>query len=245
MTAVPESLSRSALLLGDEALHVLMRTRVIIFGVGGVGSWCAEALIRSGVRFLTMVDDDVVAPSNINRQLPATHNTIGLHKVEVLRSRLLTIAPDAHITALACRYTADTQNDFHLDEYDYVIDAIDSIDCKAALILEATACIHTQLLCSMGAARRIDPTQVRVAEFQKVQGDALCKALRNRFKKHGTFPKKKFRCVFSLEPAMQNIPSQSRTNGSLAPVTGTFGLTLASIVINDALTHLPNPLCSE
>ena len=130
---------RSELLLGDEAMQRIAQKRVIIFGVGGVGSWCAESLIRSGIRHLTIVDSDCVSITNINRQLMATTQTIGQPKVDVLRERLLSINPSAEITALQQIFTAETADSFHLEEYDYIIDAIDSLKDKAALILLATS----------------------------------------------------------------------------------------------------------
>ena len=128
---------RTELLIGDEAMKRLSSKRVIIFGVGGVGSWCAESLIRSGIRQLTIVDSDVVCESNINRQLMATTKTIGQAKVDVLRERLLSINPNAEITALQQVFNEETAECFHIGNYDYVIDAIDSLKDKALLILMA------------------------------------------------------------------------------------------------------------
>ena len=130
--------SRTEMLVGHEAMERLRRTRVIVFGVGGVGSWCAEALVRSGIGYLTLVDPDCVDVTNINRQLPATTATVGRPKVEVLRERFLEINPEADITARQERFTADTAADFHLEDFDYVIDAIDSIDDKVNPILSTT-----------------------------------------------------------------------------------------------------------
>ena len=130
--------SRTALLMGDQAMQRLAAARVLLFGTGGVGSWCAEALIRSGVGHLTMVDPDEVDVSNINRQLPATAATVGRPKVEVLRERLLSINPAADITARQERFTAESAASFHLEAFDYVIDAIDSMADKMELILLCT-----------------------------------------------------------------------------------------------------------
>ena len=130
---------RSKLLLGDEAMERMARKRVIIFGVGGVGSWCAESLIRSGVCHLTIVDFDKVDVTNVNRQLMATTETVGRVKVDALRERLLSINPSAEITALQQVFTAETAESFHLEDYDYIIDAIDSLKDKALLILLSTS----------------------------------------------------------------------------------------------------------
>lgn len=134
---------RTTLLLGESAMERIARQRVILFGVGGVGSWCAESLIRSGIQYLTLVDSDRVNASNLNRQLQATINTIGQLKVEVLKERLLTINPDADIIAIPEIYSAENADTFHLETYDIVIDAIDGLTPKAHLILHATVCQYS------------------------------------------------------------------------------------------------------
>lgn len=221
--------SRSEQLLGAERMERLMRTRVILFGCGGVGSWAAEALVRTGVGAITLVDPDVVAPSNINRQLPATTLTIGRPKVEVLAARLREINPDCIIEARRERYSAENAADFPLEEFNYVIDAIDSVADKAALILHATELKSVTLLSSMGAARKLDPSRIQVAEFWDVKGCPLAAALRNRFKRTGQFPRRKFKCVFSDEVRTNALPDGP--NGSLMHITATWGLRLASMII--------------
>lgn len=223
--------SREERLIGTETLHSVAQSRVIVFGVGGVGGWCAEALVRSGIHYLTIVDSDVVVPSNLNRQVVATSATVGKVKVEALRERLLSINPDAEITAIHRAYTKETAETFGIESYDYVIDAIDSLEHKANLMLHV-ASSKAVLFSSMGAALRMDPTQVTVAEFWKVTGDPLARALRNRFKKMKQFPARKFRCVYSLEPARPNL-TEGDGNGSAVQVVGVFGFTLASLVIRD------------
>ncbi len=188
----------------------LKEIRVIIFGTGGVG----------------------VVDSNCNRQLMATVKTLGRLKVEALAERFAEISPEAEVTALSLRYTAETAEQFHLEDYDYVVDCIDSVRDKADLVLRTTGNARSKLFSSMGAALRTDPTLVRTAEFRNVKGDALARALRNRFKKEGRFPGRKFRCVYSEEQALHNL-FEADGNGSLMTVTAAFGLTLASLVIND------------
>ena len=214
---------RSELLLGNEAMERIAQKRVIIFGVGGVGSWCAESLVRSGIRQLTLVDSDRVCVTNINRQLMATTKTVGQVKVEALRERLLTINPQAEITALQQVFSEETASKFRLEEYNYIIDAIDSLKDKAALILLACK-TNAKLFSSMGAALKLDPTRIKVTEFWKVEGDPLARALRKKFKAlskreesdacissseheearpkvkyRGRFPEKKFQVVYSDE----------------------------------------------
>lgn len=251
---------RTELLLGTEAVETITAKRVIIFGVGGVGSWCAESLVRSGIRHLTIVDSDRVCASNCNRQLMATSKTIGQVKVDVLRERLLEINPNAEITALEKIYEAESAADFQLETYDYVIDAIDSLKDKAHLILYTTELarkikrgeLHGNgivprltLVSSMGAALRIDPTKIRVTEFWKVRNDALARALRNRFKRDKEMPAQKFKCVYSEEPPMQNrgeahpddvCAYKAQINGTVSHVTAIFGITIAGLVIDDILS---------
>ena len=219
--------SRSEALLGVETMEALRTKRVILFGVGGVGSWCAECLIRTGLTHLTIVDDDVVQASNTNRQLPATRATIGRPKVEVLKERLLTINPEAEIIALQMRYTEETASNFPLSTFHFIIDAIDSVPDKTDLILIATRA-RVKIFSSMGAALRFDPTQVTTGELMSIKGDALAKAVRARMKKIGQKPYRKVKCVYSTEQAQ---PCETR--GSLMQVTAVFGLTLASMVVND------------
>ena len=223
---------REILLLGTETMQAIARQRVIVFGVGGVGSWCAESLVRSGICHLTIVDSDCVCASNINRQLMATTKTLGQPKVDVLRQRLLDINPAAEITALQAVYTADTSADFQLESYDYIIDAIDSLKDKAHLILTATRTPAT-LFSSMGAALKMDPARISVAEFWKVRGCPLGAALRRRFKHEKNFPAKKFKCVYSEELRKNLGTSDERANGTICHATAIFGFTLASLVVQD------------
>ncbi len=223
-------------LLGTGAMQRLADIRVLLIGVGGVGSWCAEALIRTGVTHLTMADHDKIVPSNCNRQLHATSSTIGRLKVDVMKQRLLDINPLADITTLPLRFTETTAESFHLADYDVVVDAIDSLTDKGHLILYVTHLTSSLsrpiLISSMGAARRVDPTQVRVAEFWQVKGDPLAALLRKRFRRMQTFPHCKFNCVFSLEtPQAAEALEDGAVNSSLCHVTATFGMALAAEVL--------------
>ena len=224
-----EIFQRAEVLLGAEGMERLSEKRVILFGVGGVGSWCAEALVRTGLKHLTIVDFDCVDVTNVNRQLMATTKTVGQVKVEALKERLLAINPDAEITALQQTFTEETAGAFQLDTYDYIIDAIDSLKDKA-LLIELACQTKARFFSSMGAALKLDPTKIQVAEFWKVKGDPLARALRNRFKKEKRFPKRKFQCVFSDEV----VNAQLSTKGSLVHITAIFGMTLAGLVIQDA-----------
>lgn len=264
-----EIFNRSELLLGAEGMERIRNTRVIIFGVGGVGSWCAEALVRNGITRMTIVDSDVVCVTNCNRQLMATIKNIGRPKVEALRERLLEINPEAEIEAIQQIYTPENASDFHLEEYDYVVDAIDSLRNKIDLVVRVTNIgkgtaestnnnvsadtestnnnvSYPKLFSSLGAALRIDPTKVRVAEFWKVTGDPLAAAMRSSMRKHKLFPGRKFQCLFSEEPPMPNLGAaigdgsqmftKVQANGSLCHITGIFGMTLAGLIIKDINT---------
>ena len=228
---VAEIHARSAALLGAAAMERLAAARALVVGVGGVGSWCAEALVRTGLGHITLVDDDVVAESNVNRQCPATAATVGRPKVEAMAERLRAINPACEVDAVNVRYPLSSV--LCLKSFSLVVDAIDSVDCKAELILGATAA-GVPLVSSMGAALRMDPTKVKVTRFEKVEGDGLARALRQRFKRLGRFPKSRFSCVWSTEQTIkQSKQSNNQTipKGSLMPVTATFGMCLASEAI--------------
>lgn len=224
-----EIFSRAEGMLGPEAMDRMKQARVIIFGVGGVGSWCAECLVRTGVHHLTIVDGDKVCASNVNRQMMATTKTIGQVKVEALKERLLEINPEAQIEAVHKMYTAQTAPEFRLDEYDYIVDAIDSVNDKMLLMLRSCETSAT-FYSSMGAARRIDPQHIGVAEFWKVKGCPLGSVLRRKFRALGEYPKKKFRCVYSDE---QPSSVQGAGLGSLHHITAIFGLTIAGMIVQD------------
>lgn len=250
--------NRLILLLGEDAFARLQQTNVILFGVGGVGSWCAEALIRSGVGNLTMVDCDIVDITNINRQLPALSSTIGQEKAETLKNRLLDINPNANITAIRKFYTAETESEFNLSQYDFVIDAIDTLSDKALLILKATSAgKQTTLFSSMGAALKTDASKIDVTEFWKATGCPLAAALRRKFKKSGQFPAKKFKVVYSPElyanRGIEDLPDlqpdtdaadftgkKVAVNGSLMHTTAIFGLRLAGLVIESVINNKLN-----
>lgn len=198
--------------------------RVIIIGVGGVGCWCAEALVRAGVQHITLVDNDHLTISNIRRHLVAFRDTLSVPKVEQMKCHLEAVSNQVCVTTCIDRYTADTADKYHLADYDYVIDCIDSIEDKVLLILNATSA-GVKFYSSMGAAFKTDPTQVQTAEFWKIHGCPLARALRQRFKTIKRFPKHKFTAVYSAE--------LKSDHEATACTTGTFGFTLASLVIND------------
>jgi tRNA threonylcarbamoyladenosine dehydratase len=250
---------RTGLLLGNEVMQRLSEKKVIIFGIGGVGSWCAESLTRTGIRRITLVDSDRVCVTNVNRQVLATTRTVGQVKTEVLKNRLLEINPDAEITALQKIYNEQNHAFFELESYDYIIDAIDSLINKVHLIRMATR-TNAHFFSSMGASLKIDPTRVQVGEFWDVVGCPLAAIIRKRIRR-GDLPAKKFHCVYSDE-VLENLgeiescgtrqclcpksldgtgdpglvdhewcSTKARINGTTAHVTAIFGFTLAGLVV--------------
>ncbi len=224
--------ARASLLLGKPMMDALKKARVILFGVGGVGSWCAEGLIRSGLTHLTLVDPDCVCASNVNRQSMASTRTLGQVKVEALKQRLLEINPDAQIEAIQASYSEQKAANFDLAAYDYIVDAIDSLKDKAALILHACE-TKAVFFSSMGAALKLDPTLVKVAEFWKVRGCPLGAILRKRFRKNGTLPRRKFLCVYDEEVLPNLGSSEQYANGSTVSITAIFGFTLSGLILKD------------
>jgi len=252
---------RTELLLGSEIMSEIASKKVIIFGVGGVGSWCAESLIRSGIRDLTIVDSDRICITNINRQIHATTQTVGDVKTDALKKRLLEINPFAIITDIQKIYNKQNHDFFHIDQFDYIIDAIDSLGSKIHLIRKATR-TNATFFSSMGASMKIDPTRINVAEFWDVKGCPLGSKVRKNIRK-GDLPEKKFLCVYSEElleskgsasscgtdkclcPKNKNgigdpeladhewCSQKAVINGTVAHITAIFGFTLAGLLIQD------------
>ena len=224
-----EAFERTIQLIGEDAFERLQQARVILFGVGGVGGWIAETLIRSGAGHLTLVDFDVVQESNLNRQLAATAGCIGEEKVSAMRRRLLEVIPTADVQTVCCEYNEQTYSQFDFSGYDLVIDAIDNVSSKVRLIHEATRS-GTPLLSSMGAGRKLDVSQVRVSEFGKVEGCPLARAIRKKMKVTGLYPQRKFQCVWSPEQVLHQS-GQRAAKGTVAPIVGMFGMMLAGLAL--------------
>jgi len=222
------ALKRNELLLGQEVVARLAQTKIILFGIGGVGSWCAEALVRSGVSQITIVDPDSVCPTNLNRQLQATTSSLGRPKVDALKDRLLEIDPEAQIVALQKEYNLETSLSFDLATYSYVIDAIDSLSHKTGLIAQAME-VKTPLFSAMGAARKLDPSRICVDSIWSTKGCALARFVRKRLRRRGI--EGGCQCVYS-EEVMENSRTEEAL-GSVVHMTGTFGFFLAGLVIQD------------
>ncbi|MBR3271880.1 MAG: tRNA threonylcarbamoyladenosine dehydratase [Clostridia bacterium] len=233
--------SRTELVLGRAALERLQNSRVIVFGVGGVGGYCVEALARSGVGHIEIVDDDCVAPSNLNRQIIALESTVGRPKVEVMAERIHDINPDCEVVAHRMFFLPETQDRFDFAAYDYVVDCVDTVAAKLALI-EACQKANTPILCAMGAGNKLDPTAFKVADLEKTSVDPLARVMRVQCRKRGF---KHVRVVYSTEPPVPPSPDSDREAvraegktanrrsipGSLAFVPSVMGLILAGEVV--------------
>ena len=232
-----EQFSRAAMLLGDAAMERLKNARVAIFGVGGVGGYVVEALARSGVGELDIIDNDTVALSNINRQIIALHSTVGQYKVDAAKARVLDINPECRVNAHRVFYLPETANLFDFSEYDYIVDAIDTVKGKLALVERAQAA-GTPIICSMGAGNKLNPAAFEVADIYKISVCPLARVMRAECKKRGV---KKLKVVYSKEsPVRPKKPCEEETirrdtPGSAAFVPSVAGLIIAGEVIRDLI----------
>jgi len=226
---------RTSLIVGEDGIEKLKNSNVIIFGVGGVGSFAAEAIARAGVGNLTIVDFDEVDITNINRQLPALHSTVGKSKVEVMRDRILDINPNINLRAVKSLYSAETSEEILCEDYDYVVDAIDMVSSKIKLI-ETCKEKGLNIISSMGMGNKLDPTKIVVTDIHKTTMCPLAKVMRKELRDRKI---KKLKVVYSTEqPAeLKNkiMNGKKVTPGSISFVPSVGGLILASVVINDLL----------
>ena len=231
-----EAFARTALLLGQEGMERLARARVAVFGVGGVGGHVVEALARSGVGALDLIDNDQVCLSNLNRQIIATRATIGQYKVDAARDRIADINPDALVRVHKTFYTPETAGQFDFTQYDYVVDAIDTVTGKLALVLQAQEA-GVPIISSMGAGNKLYPTAFRVADIYQTSVCPLARVMRTELRRRGV---KHLKVVYSTEPAMTPFPapaeeqtSRRQTPGSTAFVPAVAGLIIAGEVVRD------------
>ena len=250
--------SRTQLLLGAEAMEKLKGARVAVFGIGGVGGYVCEALVRSGVGAFDLVDDDKVCLTNLNRQIIATRKTVGKYKVEVMRDRILEINPDCDVRVHQCFYLPETADQFDFSTYDYVVDAVDTVTAKVTLVLEAQKA-GVPIISCMGAGNKLDPTRFRVADIYKTSGCPLARVMRTALRKRGV---KHLKVVYSDEIPTRPIEDMSiscrshcicppgtarkctqrrQVPGSNAFVPAAVGLIVAGEVVKD-LTAWERPL---
>ena len=242
--------SRTQLLLGGEAMKKLSESRVAVFGVGGVGGYACEALVRSGVGHFDLIDDDKVCLTNLNRQIIATRKTVGKYKTDVMKERMLEINPEVDVTIHKCFFLPENADEFPFSEYDYVIDAVDTVTAKLELVMKCRE-LNVPIISSMGAGNKLDASAFRVADIYKTKMCPLAKVMRRELKKRGV---KKLKVVYSEEKPTRPIEDMSvscRTNcicppgaahkctkrrdipGSVAFVPSVAGLIIAGEVVKD------------
>lgn len=244
--------SRTELLFGKEAMDKLQNSRVAVFGIGGVGGYVCEALVRSGVYHFDLIDDDQVCLTNLNRQIIATRKTVGQYKVDVMRERILEINPDADVSVHKCFFLPENADEFPFEKYDYVVDAVDTVTAKIELVMKAQE-KGVPIISSMGAGNKLDPSAFKVADIYKTRVDPLARVMRREMKKRGV---KKLKVVYSEEdpkrpiedmavscrnhcicpPGAQHKCTERRDiPGSTAFVPSVAGLIIAGEVIKDLI----------
>lgn len=244
--------SRTQLLIGEDGMEKLKNLRVAVFGIGGVGGYVCEALVRTGVGHFELIDDDKVCLTNINRQIIATRKTVGRHKTEVMKERMLDINPDVDVTIRNCFFLPENADEFPFEEYDYVVDAVDTVTAKIALVMKCQE-KNIPIISSMGAGNKLDASAFRVSDIYKTKMCPLAKVMRHELKKRGV---KKLKVVYSEEKPIRPLEDMSiscRTNcicppgaerkcterrdipGSVAFVPSVAGLIIAGEVIKDSL----------
>ena len=232
-----EEFSRTGLLLGEEGLERLRRARVAVFGLGGVGGYTVEALARAGIGTLDLIDNDTVSLSNINRQILATHATVGMAKTEAAKRRVLEINPEAVVYTYQVFYNGETAGQFDCSQYDYIVDAIDTVTGKLQLVQQAVAA-GTPIICCMGTGNKLDPTRFEVTDISKTTMCPLARVMRKELGKRGI---KHLKVVYSQEEAMKPTGweeeaatiGKRQIPGSVSFVPGAAGLILAGEVIKD------------
>ncbi len=230
-----EIFSRTEMLLGKESVEKLKNKKVIVFGIGGVGGYVCEALVRTGIGKIDLVDNDTVSESNINRQIIALHSTVGRYKTEVMKERLLDINPNIEVNIHNCFYTPETSNEFDFSKYDYIVDAIDTVSGKIELVLQAEKC-GTPIIASMGTGNKLNPCGFKVADIYKTSVCPLARVMRTELKKRGI---KKLKVVYSEETPISAF-TETAENGKRIPASCAFtpsvaGLIIASEVIKDLI----------
>lgn len=224
---------RTAMLVGEPALERLTRAHVAVFGVGGVGGFCAEALVRAGVGALTLVDDDTVSESNLNRQIVALRSTVGQPKTEVMARRIADINPDCRVTLLTRRYTEETKEDF-LQPYDYIADCIDSVACKTSLIENAIR-RGIPILSAMGTGNKLDPMKFVITDLAKTSGCPLARVMRRELKQRGILH---HTVLYSTEPVLKPLfqPDEGKAvPGSVSWVPSCAGLMMAGHILKELM----------
>lgn len=229
--AAPDRFQRTRMLIGDEAVQALGRAKVLVFGVGGVGGYVCDALARAGVGRIDVVDKDVVDITNINRQIIATTDTIGMPKVDVCKARLQAINPAVECEARKCFYLPETSDSFDFKKYDYIVDAVDNVTAKIDIICKAKEA-ETPVISSMGTGNKLDPTAFRIADIEKTKVCPLAKVVRKELRNRGV------RGVKVLYSEEEPLKSGNRTPASISFVPSCAGLIIAGEVIKDLIKKI-------
>lgn len=225
-----EQFSRTELLLGSQAMNRLAASRVAIFGIGGVGGFVCEALARSGVGAFDLIDKDVISLTNLNRQIIATRKTMGRDKVEVMKERILEINPEARVTIYKCFFLPENAQEIPFGEYDYIVDAMDTVTAKIELIMRAQE-KGIPIISSMGTGNKLDPSAFRITDLYKTNVCPLARVMRRELKKRGV---KKLKVLYSEEKPIQKYIDKS-TPGSISFVPAAAGLMIGGAVIKDLI----------
>ena len=231
-----DQFSRTRMLLGDEAMAKLRAARVAVFGVGGVGGYVVEALARSGVSALDLIDSDTVALTNLNRQIIATLDTIGRPKVEVAAQRVASIQPECEVKTYQTFYLPETEQEFDFTAYDYIVDAIDTVAAKISLVLKAQKA-GTPIICALGTGNKLDPTKLKLGDIYETSVCPLARVMRRELRKRGV---KRLTVLWSEEEPIKPLPSEEETErrglpGSSAFVPAAGGLIIAGRVVRDLI----------
>ncbi len=237
---MPNQFTRTEMLLGSEAVHKLKQCRIAVFGIGGVGGYTVEALARSGVGTLDLIDNDTVSITNINRQIIALHSTIGMNKTEAAKKRLLDINPNIKINTHNTFFTPENSGEFNFSQYDYIVDAIDTVSGKIELAVQADKA-NVPIISSMGAGNKLDPTRFEVSDIYKTSVCPLARVMRRELKKRNI---RKLKVVYSKEEALspkcesdEDSGMKRQTPASIAYVPSVVGLIIAGEVINDIISQ--------
>lgn len=237
---MPNQFTRTEMLLGSEAVHKLKQCRIAVFGIGGVGGYTVEALARSGVGILDLIDNDTVSLTNINRQIIALHSTVGMNKTEAAKKRLLDINPNIKINTYNTFFTPENSGEFNFSQYDYIVDAIDTVSGKIELVVQADKA-NVPIISSMGAGNKLDPTRFEVSDIYKTSVCPLARVMRRELKKRNI---RKLKVVYSKEEALspkcesdEDSGMKRQTPASIAYVPSVVGLIIAGEVINDIISQ--------
>ncbi len=228
--------SRTELILGNTGIERLRNSRIAVFGIGGVGGYVVEGLVRSGIGSIDLIDNDEVCPSNLNRQIIALDTTMGMDKCEAMRNRIMDIDPSIRVKTHKCFFLPENAGDFDFKDYDYVVDAVDTMTAKIGLVMKCIE-VNTPVICALGAGNKLDPSKLMIADIYETKVDPLARIMRHEMKRRGV---KHLKCAYSTETPIETggeddttLNKRRSTPGSAVFVPGAMGLLIASEVVRD------------